>query len=123
MVLILSIAIVFYLINSPKKNEAKIVSIKKDVSIKKVDQNEFENKEFSIFIKAREETWLRVKMDDNSYFDIILKRGNTFLRKGKKLNLIIGNAGGIDLFINEEFIGNLGKEGEVVNISLPKEPS
>jgi transcriptional regulator with XRE-family HTH domain len=128
MILVLSIPILFYLIYSNKKNEDKtIIPIKREIPInegvslklKKEKQKQIKNKEFSIFIKAKEKTWLRVKIDNKPYFDIILKRGDTFLKKVKKLYLIIGNAGGIELFIDGKFAGNLGKSGQVVTISLP----
>ncbi len=101
----------------------KEVPVKKERALIREPVKRAEEREYHIFIKAKEKTWLRVKIDNRPHFDIILKRGDTLLERAKKLYLIIGNAGGIDLFINGKFAGKLGESGEVVTISLPDKSS
>ncbi len=71
---------------------------------------------------AREKTWMRVKPDDQPVSDVLLQPGQTaswFARR--RFDVIIGNAGGADLSLNGAPLGPLGKSGEVVNLTLPKE--
>ena len=70
-------------------------------------------------IRATEETWLRVKPDQNPSFQVLLKAGEKFEYKAKSFDIDIGNAGGIKLKFKEKNIENLGKKGEVVHLRLP----
>lgn len=72
-----------------------------------------------LMITATEETWLRVKIDDNPPFQILLKAGEQFDQKAKNVSLDIGNAGGIKITFKGKDIGRPGKAGEVIHLRLP----
>jgi cytoskeleton protein RodZ len=72
-----------------------------------------------LVIKATEETWLRMKIDENPSFQVFLKPGEEIARKGAGFTMDIGNAGGIKIQFKGEVIENLGKSGEVVHLKLP----
>jgi cytoskeleton protein RodZ len=70
-------------------------------------------------IRAIEETWLRVKPEQNPSFQVLLKAGEKFEYRAKSFEIDIGNAGGIKVKFKEKDIENLGKRGEVVHLRLP----
>ena len=72
-----------------------------------------------LVIKATEETWLKMKIDQNPPFQVLLKPGEVIKRKGAEFDVNIGNAGGITVQFKGKVIENLGKSGEVVHLQLP----
>jgi len=72
-----------------------------------------------LVVTAMDETWLRVKIDDNPPFQILLKAGEQFEQKAKNVSLDIGNAGGIKITFKGKDIGRPGKAGEVIHLRLP----
>ncbi|HUN56135.1 MAG TPA: helix-turn-helix domain-containing protein [Smithella sp.] len=72
-----------------------------------------------LVIRAIEETWMRVKADQNPSFQILLKPGEKFERKAVKFDIYIGNAGGIKIQFKGKDIEDLGKSGDVVHLRLP----
>ena len=71
---------------------------------------------------AREKTWMRVKPDDQPVSDVLLQPGQTASwSAGRRFDILIGNAGGADLSLNGTPLGPMGKSGEVVRLTLPKE--
>ncbi len=73
----------------------------------------------SLVIKATEATWLRMKIDQNPPFQVLLKPGEAIERKGAGFTVDVGNAGGIIMQFKGKTIENLGKSGEVVHLQLP----
>ena len=72
-----------------------------------------------LIINAIEETWIRIKADQNSSFQILLKSGEKFERKAANFEMDIGNAGGIKIQFKGKNIENLGKSGQVTHLRLP----
>jgi cytoskeletal protein RodZ len=72
-----------------------------------------------LIINAIEETWIRIKADQNPSFQILLKPGEKFERKAVGFDLDIGNAGGIKIQFKGKNIENLGKSGQVTHLRLP----
>ena len=72
-----------------------------------------------LVIRAIEETWMRVKADQNPSFQILLKPGEKFERKAVNFDIYIGNAGGIKIQFKGKDMGDLGKTGDVVHLRLP----
>jgi len=72
-----------------------------------------------LIISAIEETWIRIKADQNPSFQILLKSGEKFERKAVSFDLDIGNAGGIKIQFKDKNIENLGKSGQVIHLRLP----
>jgi cytoskeleton protein RodZ len=72
-----------------------------------------------LIIKATEETWIRIKADQNPSYQILLKPGEKIERKAASFDMDIGNAGGIKIQFKGKNIENTGKSGEVIHLRLP----
>lgn len=71
-------------------------------------------------VTAVEETWLKVIMDEKAPAEYNLKPGDKIeLEATTMFNLLIGNAGGLILRLNDKPVSIPGKSGEVVTIELP----
>ncbi len=71
-------------------------------------------------IKAIEETWLKIIVDDQAAQEMTLQTNEVRQIQAASLyNLLIGNAGGVELKLNGEPVELGGKSGQVVNIQLP----
>lgn len=73
----------------------------------------------ALVIKATETSWLKIKIDQNPPFQVLLKPGETIKRKGGGFVIDIGNAGGVVIHFKGKMIENLGKSGEVRHLQLP----
>lgn len=74
-------------------------------------------------IRARENCWVSLKIDGRSVFQTVLQKGRFESWQAKeKMELSLGNAGGVELEVNGQVLSNLGKRGEAVkNILITKE--
>jgi cytoskeleton protein RodZ len=82
-------------------------------------QTEVNSKDANLLIiSAIEETWIRIKADQNPSFQIMLKPGEKFERQAVCFALDIGNAGGIKIQFKDKNIENLGKSGQVTHLRL-----
>ena len=71
-------------------------------------------------VTAVEDTWLKVIIDEKGSTEYNLNFGDQIeLEAANGFSLLIGNAGGIKLTLNDEPVSIPGKSGEVVNIELP----
>lgn len=70
---------------------------------------------FELGIQARELTWINATIDDKETKDVILKPGEGVKWHGEgRIVITVGNAGGIDLEVNDKSVEPLGKRGAVV---------
>ena len=77
-------------------------------------------KPFLLNIRANEETWLKVIVDDNAPSEYILGPGDRLaLTAVQGYSLLIGNAGGVEMDLNGEPVSIRGKSGQVRTIELP----
>lgn len=73
-----------------------------------------------LHIQVVEETWMKVISDSLNTNEYSLAPGDTLdLEADKGFNLLIGNASGIELTLNETPVPIPGKSGQVVTIQLP----
>jgi hypothetical protein len=73
-----------------------------------------------LHVAAVEDTWLKVIMDEKEPTEYNLKAGDQIeLEAAAGFNLLIGNAGGIKISLNDIPVSIPGKSGEVVTIELP----
>jgi cytoskeletal protein RodZ len=73
-----------------------------------------------LHVAAVEETWLKVIMDEKESNEYHLNTGDELeLEAVSGFNLLIGNAGGIKLTLNDKPVPISGKSGDVVTIELP----
>jgi cytoskeleton protein RodZ len=77
-------------------------------------------KNYHLFMEARETVWLRIREDRNRSEQIILKPGETLERfAAESFTIDIGNAGGIDMMFQRKPVGSIGKRGQVVHLRFP----
>jgi transcriptional regulator with XRE-family HTH domain len=75
---------------------------------------------YVLTISAREASWVKVVVDQSPPAEHELKAGDRLrLEAQTKFNLLIGNAGGVTLVLNDKPVHAPGKRGEIVNIHLP----
>ena len=85
------------------------------------DQAGDEDTWLSLTGTVREKTWLRITIDGKEEKEYLFEPGARPQWRGKeKFYVFIGNAGGIDFELNGKKVGNLGKPGQVVRVTLPK---
>ncbi|MGZ3494233.1 MAG: helix-turn-helix domain-containing protein [Thermodesulfobacteriota bacterium] len=76
-----------------------------------------EKKPLSLQLKAVEETWVRLDVDDQSGKGMILKPGEGIsVQASNRIRMILGNAGGLDLTLNGKKLEKFGKSGEVLTL-------
>lgn len=76
--------------------------------------------EHTLVITALERTWIQIQEGSSLPFDIILYPGDNFTRtSSQQLAVVIGNAGGVTVSFNGKGLESLGKNGEVVRLTLP----
>jgi cytoskeletal protein RodZ len=78
-----------------------------------------EEKPLSLQIKAVEKTWIRIQVDDQPDREILFQPGEGIsFRAVKRIYLIVGNAGGLDLIFNDRSLERFGESGEVVTLTF-----
>jgi cytoskeleton protein RodZ len=76
-----------------------------------------EEKPVTLQLKAVERTWASVQVDDQQEQEITLQPGEGIsYRAMKRIQLIVGNAGGLDIAFNDKRLERFGKSGEVVTL-------
>jgi cytoskeleton protein RodZ len=71
-------------------------------------------------IAAIELTWLRVTSDGKTSKEITLKPDERMTFEAEqRFDLVIGNAGGVQLTLNDQALGFPGKRGRVISMRLP----
>ena len=75
---------------------------------------------FVLRVEALKRTWLRIIIDGSSEREYLLQPGEqlTWMARSE-VELLVGNAGGINLFLNDNPLKPLGESGEVVRLKLP----
>ena len=74
----------------------------------------------SLQITALENTWIKVIIDENESTEYNLNSGDDIeLEATTGYNLLIGNAGGIKLTLNDKPVAVSGESGQIVTIHLP----
>ncbi len=74
-----------------------------------------EEKPFSLEIKAVEGTWIKIKINDQPSAEVLFKPGEeASYQATDRIELLIGNAGGLDMVFNGRVIQRFGRSGEVV---------
>ena len=71
-------------------------------------------------IAVIEDTWMKIIIDNGNSKDYELKAGDQLeLKAASHFSLLIGNAAGLKITLNDKLIAVSGKSGEVVNLDLP----
>ena len=70
--------------------------------------------------EAVDTTWIRISTDDTGEHEYLLQPGEQLTwRASSSYRLLIGNAGGIQLYLNDKPLKRLGESGQVVYLKLP----
>jgi transcriptional regulator with XRE-family HTH domain len=76
-----------------------------------------EGKPFSLELKAIEETWVKIQANGQSQTEAFFKPGEgSSYQATNRIELLIGNAGGLDMVFNGRMLERFGKSGEVVTL-------
>ncbi|MBI2413021.1 MAG: helix-turn-helix domain-containing protein [Deltaproteobacteria bacterium] len=75
----------------------------------------------TLSVTATDVAWVKIRIDSGEPFEVYLRPGESVSWKAKELfSLIVGNAGGVNLFHDGKKMPPLGKAGEVVSFKVPK---
>jgi len=96
---------------------------KKPVAPEKSDKQE-ENKQatekYSLRLKAVEKTWLKITVDDQPPNEFMLKPGDVLSKEAdNEFQLLLGNAAGLEIYLNDEQVKVAGRPGQVKTLRLP----
>lgn len=73
-----------------------------------------ENTGARVVLKARADTWIQVRNGDGMLTSRLLRKGDSYMVPDQKgLELMTGNAGGLDIVVDGKTLPSLGKTGEV----------
>jgi len=76
-----------------------------------------EEKGISLGVKAMERTWVAIQIDGQPVREATFQPGESLTyRAAKRIELVLGNAGGLDITFNERPLKKFGKSGEVVTV-------
>jgi len=100
-------------LSAPVKQNAAASAVKKQADLKSL----------RLSIRARENCWIKAKVDGKTNFVDVLEKGRSETwQANDKIELSLGNAGGIELELNGEVISPLGRKGQVIRqIVITKE--
>jgi cytoskeletal protein RodZ len=74
-------------------------------------------KGISLDIKAVERTWVAIQIDGQPVREATFQPGESFTyRAAKRIEIVLGNAGGLEMTFNERRLEKIGKSGEVVTV-------
>ena len=78
---------------------------------------------FTLGLFARDKSWISVKVDGKVVFHGVLARGRSETWSAKeKIELSLGDAGAVELQVNDQRFSNLGRRGQPLkNIIINKE--
>jgi cytoskeleton protein RodZ len=72
--------------------------------------------------EVEEETWVRIAVDGGPPKSFLFRPGSRpGWGEGAEFDLLIGNAGGINLIYEGKQLGKAGKSGEVIRLKLPRD--
>ena len=67
------------------------------------------------------QTWIAIYIDEEPVKEYLFQPGQTVRWTAHKgFDILVGNAGGIEFFLNGKEVGYLGPEGKVVRVKLPE---
>jgi transcriptional regulator with XRE-family HTH domain len=76
-----------------------------------------EEQPFSLQLRAVEKTWVHIQINGQPGYEMTLKPGESTSHQGlKKIQLLVGNAGGLDIIFKGGSLQKFGKSGEVVDL-------
>ncbi len=96
--------------------------IQENVKIQEESAEKKESTVNNLKIEAIDQVWMRIVIDDQETKEYLLEKGQKISLQGiKNFKLHIGNAGGVRVSFNDEYLGKIGESGQVVHLKLPKD--
>jgi len=78
--------------------------------------------EFVLTGQVTDTTWLKISVDKGKELEYLLHTGEQVRWQARSsFSLLVGNAAGLKLFLNDKPLKPLGQKGQVVGISLPND--
>ncbi|ETR69305.1 MAG: hypothetical protein OMM_04014 [Candidatus Magnetoglobus multicellularis str. Araruama] len=75
---------------------------------------------YSLRLKAIEKTWLKITVDDQPPNEFMLKPGDILSKEADtEFQLLLGNATGLEIYLNDEPVKIGGRPGQVKTLRLP----
>lgn len=75
---------------------------------------------YVLVVEASELTWIQISKNGAPSFEVMLKPGERITEKAsERFDLLIGNAGGVDIRFQGMSLGPLGGHGQVIRLTLP----
>jgi cytoskeletal protein RodZ len=107
----------------PKKEELTPTNQNDTDQVETNEEKESENQaeKYSLRLKALEKTWLKITVDDQSPNEFMLKPGDTLSKEAnKEFQILLGNATGVEIFLNDKPVAINGRSGQVMTLILPR---
>ncbi|MCM8792456.1 MAG: DUF4115 domain-containing protein [Candidatus Omnitrophica bacterium] len=77
--------------------------------------SEVADKTIKVSLRANQDCWAKVTVDGKVVFQSILKKGRSGSWEAKEsIKLSLGNAGGIELYVNDKPFSTLGRSGQII---------
>jgi len=75
---------------------------------------------YSLRLKAIEKTWLKITVDDQPPNEFMLKPGDILSKEAdQEFQILLGNATGLEIYLNDEPVTITGRPGQVKTLKLP----
>ncbi|MBC8462695.1 MAG: DUF4115 domain-containing protein, partial [Deltaproteobacteria bacterium] len=76
---------------------------------------------FLLTANVNSRTWIAIYIDDEPVKEYLFQPGETMRWTANKgFDILVGNAGGIEFFLDGKAVGHLGPEGKVARVRLPE---
>lgn len=93
-----------------------------DVVVATVVGTQVNTDPLQVYIVARQRAWLKVTVDGKVAFQGRVVPGNAYTYSGsQRIELLTGNAGGLQVFYNQDDLGSLGPVGALAALSFSPE--
>jgi transcriptional regulator with XRE-family HTH domain len=123
-VIVVSLFASYFLLFHPSKPPIESISVKPKVEETLPSPPQMvgtisspEGQPFSLQLKAVEETWVRIQINGQPQHEMTLRPGESISHQAqKRIYLLVGNAGGLDIIFKGKTLARFGKSGEVVNL-------
>ncbi|MBI4495531.1 MAG: DUF4115 domain-containing protein [Deltaproteobacteria bacterium] len=104
----------------PAKEAAPLPAVEKPAPAPPAQEGTGEEGRHILEMRATEKTWLRIQADDQPASDALLQPQETASWTARRrFKILIGNAGGVELFLDGHPQGRPGKSGQVIRLLLP----
>jgi len=101
-------------------SEANNHQLQKEAASAKDTSTKIITEKWVLEVEAHQDTWMKIIIDDGDAAEYNLAAGDRLeLKAVSNFNLLFGNAGGIEMKLNDKPVAISGKNGEIVTMQLP----